>query len=265
VGDHALAALRTLVPADDESFDNLVEETTHSSARGEWIAFGSGVAFGLLVILRELLKNGGTPGDERDIWVGVHVLLTGSLTFGLLFWSVHAALSSGRLMAALHRQPLNVDIFDQGAFEPVGRQSLVNALTFFGGAFLSLLFVAWDQESWVANAIVYGILALVSAIVFFLPMRQTHRALAQAKQKELTRVQHNIVSAYRALEEFPADSPDLGILPTRLSLWKEYEVRVKATRTWPFNLSMVRTFTLSVLAPIAISLVQRLFSQLFSL
>ena len=68
-----------------------------------------------------------------------------------------------------------------------------------------------------------------------------------------------------ALEEFPADSPNLGILPTRLSLWKEYEARVKATRTWPFNLSMVRTFAFSVLAPIAISLVQRLLSQLFSL
>jgi hypothetical protein len=63
------------------------------------------------------------------------------------------------------------------------------------------------------------------------------------------------------LEELAADSKDLGILPTKLNLWKEYEGRVKAIKTWPFDLSMLRTFALSVFTPVGISLVQRLISQ----
>jgi hypothetical protein len=259
MGNRALAALRTLVPEEDEDFDLLVDQTAQNSPRGEWIAFGAGVAFGLLASSPAILVRGFS-------WIGLHVVLSNGLTFGLLAWSIYAALANGRLMAALHQQPLEVDIFDQGPFQPVGRQSLTNALAFFGGALLSLLFFSWGEEDfWAGSLFFYGLLVLISALVFYLPMRQTHRVLASAKYEELSRVQHNIVSAYRALEEFPADSPNLGILPTRLNLWKEYEARVKATRTWPFNLGMVRTFALSVLMPVAISLAQRLLTRLFSL
>jgi hypothetical protein len=169
-------------------------------------------------------------------------------------------------MAALHHQPLNVDIFDIRPFGSIGRQSLVNALAFFGGAAISLFFVSGGTTSFEAGMwVFYGVLVLVSALAFFLPMRQTHRVLAAAKEEELIRVRHNIVAAYRSLEGLADDSKDLGLLPTKLNLWKEYEGRVKAAKTWPFDLGMLRTFFLSVLTPVGISWAQRLLSQLLNL
>jgi hypothetical protein len=59
-------------------------------------------------------------------------------------------------------------------------------------------------------------------------------------------------------------SQELSTLSTKLGFWKEYETRVKATRTWPYDLGMLRTLFLSVLTPVAINLVQRLIGLLFS-
>jgi hypothetical protein len=255
--DRTLAAFRTLIAMDDESFDQLLDEIT-APPRGQWIVFGVGAAIGFLGILQAVA--------EGFSWVVLYWVFANSLTVGLLTWSIQAALSSSRSIAALYHQPLNIDIFDLRAFGPIGRQSLINALSFFGGAAISLFFVAGGVNSFeVGTWFFYGILVLVSALAFILPMRQTHRVLAAAKEEELVQVRHNIVAAYRSLEKLPADSRDLGILPTKLNLWKEYEARVKATKTWPFDLGMLRTFFLSVFTPIGISLAQRLISRLFNL
>jgi hypothetical protein len=208
------------------------------------------------------------PGTvaEGFSWTGLYWVPANSLTIGLLSWSIYAALSDSRSMAALHHQPLDVDIFDLRPFGPIARQSLVNALSFFGGAVISLFFVSGGVGTIEAGTwVFYGILVLVSALAFFLPMRQTHRVLTAAKEEELVQIRHNIADAYRSLAALPADSKDLGILPTKLNLWKEYEGRVKAIRTWPYDLRMLRTFSLSVLTPVGISLAQRLLSQLFNL
>jgi hypothetical protein len=255
--DRTLAAFRTLAAADDDSFDQLLDEMT-GAPRGQWLVFGIGAAIGFLGIFQAVAQG--------FSWVVLYWVFANSLTVGLLAWSIQAALSSSRSMATLHQLPLRIDIFDLRPFGPVGRQSLINALSFFGGAAISLFFVAGGANSFdIGTWFFYGILVLVSALAFYLPMRQTHRVLAAAKEEELVQVRHNIVAAYRSLEELPADSKDLGILPTKLNLWKEYEMRVKATKTWPFDLGMLRTFFLSVFTPVGISLAQRLISRLFNL
>ena len=110
--------------------------------------------------------------------------------------------------------------------------------------------------------VIYGILAAISALIFFVSMRQTHGVLAAAKSKELQRVESNIVAAYRSLEEIPVGGPDISSLSAKLGLWQEYERRLKGVRTWPYNLGMLRTLVLSVFTPVAINLVQRLIGQL---
>jgi len=251
-------AFQTLTTVDDEVFDQFVDQAD-ASPRGQWIAFGTGLALGFLSVFPGIMVEGFT-------WGALYWVLANSLVGGLLVWSIYAALTSSRALAAIHNLPLNVDIFDLRPFVPVGRQSLVNALAFFGGTAISLFFVSGGVASFgVETWFFYGILVLVSALAFFLPMRQTHRVLSVAKEEELVRIRHNIVAAYQSLEGLPANSDDLGILPTKLNLWKEYEGRVKATKTWPFDFSMLRTFFLSVFTPIGISLVQRLISQFFNL
>lgn len=257
--DGAIGAFRTLAPMDDDEFDHLVDEAATADPRKEGIAFGVGIAIGLLVYLPGIMAEGLS-------WLVVYLIPTVGLVGGLFVWSIYSALAGARAMAALHQLPLQVNIFDQRPLGPIGRQSLASALAFFGGAAVSLLFFAWGEDSFgVGTLFTYGLLVLVSALAFFLPMRQTHRVLAAAKEEELVRVQHNIVAAYRSLEELPAESKDLGTLPTKLNLWKEYEGRVKAIRTWPYDFGMLRTFLLSVLTPVVLSLVQRLIAALFNL
>ena len=62
--------------------------------------------------------------------------------YGLLAWTIYATLASTRLTNALLSQPLQIDPFDLSPFEPIGRQSLLNALVFVGGISLSLILIS---------------------------------------------------------------------------------------------------------------------------
>ena len=67
---------------------------------------------------------------------------TTATMFALLAWTIYVSIAGTRLTAALHRQPMQINLFDTAAFEAVGRQSLLLALVFVGGITLSLLFQA---------------------------------------------------------------------------------------------------------------------------
>jgi hypothetical protein len=252
VGNDAQAAMRTLVSMEDDEFERLVTKAFTLTVKGQWIAFGAGAALGFLSTWAWVAREGVS-------WLGVYAGLVSCLTGGLLGFSIYSALSAARSMAAFHSHPLKVDIFDVRPFQQISRQSLTSALAFFGGGAISLFFSSWQRDSiGSGTAVFYGIIVLAAALAFFLPTSQTHRVLAAAKGEELIRVQQSIVAAYRSLEQLPPESKDLGLLPTKLNLWKEYEGRVKAAKTWPYDLGMLRTFLLSVLTPVGISFAQRL-------
>ena len=258
VGASANAARRALVSLDDAEYDRLVTKASIASPNGQWIAFGSGVAVGVFSTLSWLVS-------EELSWLGVYLLAASCVTGGLLGWSIYSAMVGARSMTAFHRLPLKVDIFDIRPFQQISRQSLASALAVFGGGALSLFFTSWERGSFNPSTVVfYGFLVLVAALAFYLPTHATHRVLAAAKGEELIGVRQHIVAAYRSLEDLPPESRDLGLLPAKLNLWKEYEGRVKATRTWPYDFGMLRTFALSVFTPVGIALAQRLLSQLLN-
>jgi hypothetical protein len=256
--DDALEALRPLVQMDDDSFERVLDNTSVTTPRGELIALGAGVALGIL---------GLSPWQTmRDFsWTSLYWLVANPLETGLLAWSVYAALSGTKPITEVHRHLKDVDILDIGRFQPIGRHSLLSSLTFVGGGAIHLFFQLGTEHTFeMGSLIVYGFLVVVSALVFFLSMRQTHRVLAAAKQQELHRAQSNIITAYRSLEGMPVGSPDISSLSAKLDLWQAYERRLKGVSTWPYNLGMLRTFAVSVLTPVAISLVQRLVAQFLS-
>jgi hypothetical protein len=259
VGADANAARQSLLDLDDDEGHRLAFIAPSANPRSQWTAFAIGAALGLLSTLSWLVR-------ETLSWMGLYAAVASLVTGGLLAWSIYSAMLGARSMTAFHSWPLKVDIFDIRPFQQISRHSLTSALAFFGGGAISLFFAAWDRGSFdPATIAFYVFLVLVAALAFFLPTSATHRVLAAAKGEELIRVQQQIVAAYRSLEDLPPESEDLGLLPTKLNLWKEYEARVKATRTWPYDLSMLRTFALSVLTPIAITYAQRLLSQLLNL
>jgi hypothetical protein len=256
ISDDALEAFRPLMSLDDVSFDELIHRVAGVNPRKEILAFIIGAVVALVTTSPWRMEGGLS-------WVAWYFAFTSSLTLGLLGWVIYIALDGTAASHTLTRYPLNVDVFDLQAFEPVARSALVSALAFFGGGIISLFFFyPWHSVFDVETLVTYGILVVISVVVFFLPLRHTHRVLAQTKARELASVQQSIVAAYRSLDAFP--DVDLGATSTAINLWKEYEQRLKGAKTWPYNLGMVRTFLFSVLTPVAISAAQRLLSQFFS-
>jgi hypothetical protein len=258
-GESAIQALRPLVPLDDDDFDRLLSEATVATPKGELIAFGIGIAPGLLGNV-----VGWTTGGNFS-WMDLYFFLGGSLVGGLLVWEIYLAMSGTKPFTVIHQHLSNIDIFALRPFEPIGRHGLVSALAFVGGGAIAAFFSYAEGEIFaVGNLITYGTLILISVMVFFLTMRGTHRVLDAAKDEELETVQLHIADAYRSLADIPIGSPDISALAAKLNLWKEYETRVKAARTWPYNLRMLRTLGLSVLTPVALNVAQRLIGMLFS-
>ncbi len=254
---HAVEAFRALIRIDDQAFNRLVREASKVDNRGELIAFGIGATFGLLM-------NGPWQIAGNYTWLKFYLPLTGALMYGLLGWVIYTSLASTKLQSTLHQQPLEIDIFDLRAFEPIGRHSLFMALAFVGGSAVSVVFLNPLRNGLnLPSLMIYGILAFVAVMVFFLGMRDTHRVLAEAKAKEIMEVEKNIADSLRALKACKVEGGDIAAVSTELNLWLKYEERLKGARTWPYNTAMIRTVFLSALVPGAASFIQQLVIILF--
>lgn len=255
----ALKALRGAVALDDDGFIELVNRASDIDDRGELLAFAAGGAFGFLTN-----PPWNVTGDY--LWLRFYIPFSAALMFGLLAWLSFVSVAGTKLFAELHRQPLKVDIFDLGPFEPIGRYALFTSLAFVGGSVISVIIMNPLAEglNYALNAGLYGFLAVVTFLVFFLSMRPTHSALARAKTQELKLVERKIAEAFRELKKLETEGHAVDAISTRLNLWLRYEDRVKKARTWPYNTPMLRTLFFSILVPAVVSIAQRVLSNLFA-
>lgn len=250
-------AFRPLVLLDQDAFDELVNEASRLGGMWEVLAFAVGGAFGLL------LGRSWLP-DRETLFLGAYLTVAAGLMFGLLGWVIYASVASTRLSTQLHRQPLTIDIFDIRPFEPIGRQSLAIALVFVGGIALStVLGGGWGSLNAWQNWLVYALLTAVPFLVFFLNMRHTHRLLAAEKERELRAVQEKIVLASRTLMQRMVAGESTGTLGAEISALSAYESRLQATRTWPYNTSMLRTLFATIVLPGGAALARVLSDVLF--
>jgi hypothetical protein len=249
----AIKALRPQVLLDDARFDRLVAEASQISPIGEGIAFGAGAVFGLWV--------GRVWISDIDLfWLTLYLPLSASLMFGLLGWTIYYAVAGTRLIAAIQRQPLRIDIFDTKPFEPVGRQSLAAALVFVGGIALGMLFglgadgiFAWQ------NWVMFACLAVVPVLIFFLSMRDTHRVLTAEKKRELEAVQQRILASCRILMAHTDADESTSTLAAEINALVAYEARIQAAQTWPYNTTMLRTLFFSAILPGGAAIIRAFF------
>lgn len=257
VGNDVLYSIRPLVQLDDESFASMVEQASRVNPLHELIAFGIGAVFGVISVL--------TSGFVENVfWLGGYALITNALMYGLLTWVIYASVANTRLNAALHHQPLKIDILDPAPFEAVGRQSLLLALVFIGGITLSLLFSLQVQtitswEFWLG----YLTLVLVVMLIFFLNMRPTHQLLAQEKKDELDSLQKRINNSCRALLEQLDQGQHSDSLSGEINALVAYEDRLVKARTWPYNTATLRTLFFSVFIPLGSVAIKLLEGVLF--
>jgi hypothetical protein len=135
---------------------------------------------------------------------------------------------------------------------------LLLALVFVGGFTISLIFTYSPArlvlpEFWISNLIFAGFIILI----FFLSMRPTHLLLAAEKNKVLEPVTRQVNEACRALAEKLVKGASSGELPREILALVEYEKRLQAAPTWPYNVSILRTLFFSVFIPL-ISILARL-------
>jgi hypothetical protein len=242
-GENVISALRPLVGLNDQDFHAHIYAAEQIKPGHEIAAVAAGMLLGIAAIATDI-----TPVFS---WVTLYWFISTILMYGMLAWTIFLAVNSTRFNAALHRLPLQFDILNPKPFEAVGRQSLLLALVFIGGITLSLLFTYSEArlaapEFWISNLIFIAFIVLI----FFLSMRPTHLILAAEKKQILEPVTQRINASCRELVQLLEDGKDPGELTGQISALVAYEQRLVAARTWPYNVTILRTLFFSVFIPL---------------
>ena len=249
-------SLGSVAEADRETVTTVVAAARARSFRPALISFAIGALLGLW------LSEPATIAARRSLlqW---YVLFTYVIMFGMMGWIVYSNIASTRVVRALHRLTLRIDLFDLTPFEPVGRHALLLSVIFIGGTTISLIFI-YRRENilrW-QNVVIYSVLLSVTILIFFLAMWPAHGKLSSLKSSKIAAASRQIGRAYRDLEQAAAGEGNELEASASLRGWMAAEQRLKTARTWPYNTEMLRTLTLSVLTPIFIAL-SRLLVPLF--
>mgnify|MGYP001820897375 CR=1 FL=1 len=255
---NAVNSLRRISSLEDAAVDQLIQQTEAHERKWAVPALALGFAFGF--IATSPWSNG-----DRFSWLMWYLALVNGLMFALIALVIQTSLASSRLTSHLQQQPLDFDIFYTAPFLPIGLHSLISALAFIGGSTIVIFFSAIGRQGLIlVDLILHGILILITLLIFFLPMRQTHRVLRDAKLEEQRKLRRQLAAAYRRLEQMTLEEKQEDILnfATEVNLWQGYEERLKSVPTWPFNAGILRTLFASILLPILVTLGQRLLAFL---
>lgn len=255
-GENVISALRPLVELDDQDFDSQVYAAEYIKPSHEIAAVVIGVLLGITALSTDI--------EPVFSWVTLYWFITTIIMYGILVWTIFVSVKSTQFNAALHRLPLKIDILDPKPFEAVGRQSLLLAMVFIGGVTLSLIFTysaarLYTTGFWLSNLLFVAFILLI----FFFSMRPTHIILAAEKIRVLESVTMRINDACQELVQLLDTGMDSGELPARISALVAYEERLQAARTWPYNVSILRTLFFSVFIPLVSILVRVAVDLLF--
>jgi hypothetical protein len=247
--ERVVRALRPVTQLNDAAFQAVVDRASSVASAKELLAFTVGMAVGLTInVLFEPLPESPSSLDIYAYWSRVGI-------FGVIGWGFYTIPRGVRVTNALLKQPTAVDPFDMAPFEPIGRQSLLLALTVLGGAVLSLLSASiYNRSLWLEYLFVYGTGVIGVFILFFWSMRGVHQLLAATKRKHLDSVEHNIARAYTQLQRSIADNEETLAVATELNALVAAKDQLRETRTWPFNTGALSTLSVAVLTPLFVGL-----------
>ena len=241
-------ALRPLVQLDEKTFIQVVNRACRVSPMGELSALGVGMAIGLAInIVFE-------PIEPEPYFMELYGYSCRIVIWGAIIWAIYVSFAVTRLTNTLLRQPIRVEIFDLGPFQPIGRQSLWLSLMFVGGMMLGLLSSNFAEETLrLEYLIINAVIIALIVVIFFLNTHNVHRVLAATKQQKLDSVEHHLARAYYRLEELIAEDQDTYAVATELNVLAISKQELKAIRTWPYNTEMVRTIFISIVTPLLVA------------
>ncbi|HEY41351.1 MAG TPA: hypothetical protein G4O18_05780 [Dehalococcoidia bacterium] len=247
--ERALQAFEPLLPSEE---NETVVTALVPNRRWEWVAvlLGAALWFGIE-----------RPWLWVDQWLDVYASVTILLMFAILSWLIYNGLICARRLNILSRKPLNIDIFNT-ELVPVARYSMGMALAFTGGISLSLVFQSIESLLAWQSITIYSILVCATILLFFLSMWSTHNVMARAKRREHDLARNNLEKVTRELREAAVqDSPEeMDRLYTAVAAWGIYERHVRETPEWPYNATILRRLSVSVLIPAVVYLIKVMFN-----
>jgi hypothetical protein len=258
VGDDVIRSIQPYTSLDVESYAAVINSTLKINPMFE-------IFFLIIGFILGILSAQASGFDQGMSLLKVYWYVASGLMYGLLLWTIFAAVASTRVNSVMLRLPLNIDLSTQAPFETVGRQSLLLALVFVGGITISIIF-SLRREDILSPAVWAGYLALilVTVLIFFLSMYPTHRVLAGVKQAELERVEKQIYKTYREMLTRLEENQSIEEIPTQINTLTLYEQRLHGMRSWPYNTAMLRTLFFSVIVPLATFLARRIGEIMFA-
>ena len=240
----ALDTFRPLLSATDREFHRLARGVLTLDRRWEWGALFIGAAFWV---------GTGQPWNMDTDYLGfrAYAYSTHILEFSLLGWLVYVIVATTQRLARLSQQPLNLDIFQPGQLTPVALRSLGISLFIIGGMSLSLVFQTRDGLTERDNLVIYGILVLITMLVFFRSMWSAHKTMAEAKKRELDLARKHLAETSRELKEkgMEGRATEVNRLHSALATWITYEGRVKEAREWPYDGAVIRRLVAAIPIP----------------
>lgn len=259
MGPEVIRAFRPVVQMDDASFAKLVWDSSVVPRRNEILAIIIGGLVGFW------MANSGNQWSGFS-WTRLYWSISNSILFALLAWVIYGSIAATHQTAVLHRQRLQIDLFDLAPFVPVGRQSLWLALVFVGGILISLVFGVQMESLRVAKFwVVYSALAVVPVVIFFLNMRPTHYILVEEKKKRLANLNSKYRLAFQQVELQIQQNELSKQLADEINALSIYEQHLQAARTWPYNTSQLRALVFTVLIPLATLLARLMLNRLFQI
>lgn len=152
----AIDAFTPLLPTIDRS-EQLIATAYSLNRRREWLAISLGIVCGWLV---------DPPWAKLSFALELYTLLGGGLVFGLTGWHIYSGLVRTRILAALHGQVQDLNIFRQQApVAPIFRWSIGTASVLIGGIIISLLFIPPSDLQNRTTLILYGILITAAVLI----------------------------------------------------------------------------------------------------
>ena len=247
--EKALQAFQPLLSQEDGDLIVIAQALTR---RWEWVAILLGGVFWLCME---------RPWLWVDQWLDVYASVADLFMFTLLGWIIYSGIAGARRLNILSRRHLNLDIFNT-ELVPVARYSMGITLVFIGGISLSLVFQSIDNLLEWQSITIYSILVCVTVLLFFLSMWSTHNIMAGAKRREHDLARNHLEEATRELREAAVQGRSEGIdrLYSAVAAWGIYERRVREAPEWPYNATILRRLSVSVLIPCIVYLIKILFN-----
>ena len=236
----AIDALRPLADRPE-----LVERAFAVNRRREWLALALGAAFSIWVT---------RPWQYEGRWLQLYFYAANVVMFSLMALAIFDCLARTRRLARIVRAGVQLDLFDRRSFLPLARWGQSVSLIFVGGTCLSLVFQSYESLAKLQSLVIYAIMIVVSLALFLIAIWSIHDALVAAQRRELAVVHEHWIQARSELKQKLAQGAagEVASLYAPMAAVSEYENRVLAASTWPFNPKIVKELVASLAAPILI-------------